>query len=223
MNTTTNKIRFSVIGILLGTVFTVPVAIGGDLTVTKTWSSGNTLTAQDLNNNFNDVEAAVNDNDSRITQNKSVSKVDRTICGSGSVCPSDTLTTTASTVTSVTINAPSSGKVIVSFSGQYNISHANGAFNQFCVEIGTDPSAAPTPACNVTGQPHFESIDASHRLVTIPENVSTNTYQGSIHSQQVFSVKNAGSHTYYLRGQSNSAGTNIHLRQSNMIAYFIAD
>ena len=67
MNTITNKIRVSVIGAILGIVCTVPVAMGSDLTVTKTWSSGETLTAQDLNDSFDEVEIAVTDNNIRIT------------------------------------------------------------------------------------------------------------------------------------------------------------
>jgi len=43
--------------------------MGGSLTVTKTWSTGESLTAGDINTSFTEVEAAVTDNDTRITGN----------------------------------------------------------------------------------------------------------------------------------------------------------
>lgn len=45
----------------------ISTAQATSLTVTKTWGSGDTLTAADLNNSFDEVESAVSDNDTRIT------------------------------------------------------------------------------------------------------------------------------------------------------------
>ena len=70
MNTTTNKIRVSVIGtVVLCTVFIVPVAMGGDLIIPKSWMNGETLTDVDLNGNFQAVEAEVDDNAADIANN----------------------------------------------------------------------------------------------------------------------------------------------------------
>ena len=234
MNTITNKLRISIIGIVLNVLFIVPVAMGGDLTIPKSWVSGDTLTSTDLNSNFSAVEAAVDDNAADIVVNsdnitalensKSAVAFDRTICTAGLFlgCSSDTLTTTASTVTSVTINAPTSGKVIMSFSGQYFISHTSGIQDLMCMTIGTSSTAVPFPDCDGIGFSLISAIDASHRLIVVNSGQDTGSYYGAIHSQQIFTVA-AGNHTYYVRGQSNSVGTNLNLRQSNAIAYFIAD
>lgn len=70
MNTTTYKIRFSVIGIVLGAVCIVPVAMGADLTIPKSWVADETLTATDLNGNFQAAKTAVDDNNARVTGNE---------------------------------------------------------------------------------------------------------------------------------------------------------
>jgi len=62
MNVITNKIRFSVIGIVVSALCTVPVAMGGNLTIPKSWIAEETLTSADLNGNFQAIEAAVDDN-----------------------------------------------------------------------------------------------------------------------------------------------------------------
>ena len=67
MNTTTYKIRFSIIWIVLGTVCAVPMAMGADLTIPKSWVADETLTATDLNGNFQAGKTAVDDNNARIT------------------------------------------------------------------------------------------------------------------------------------------------------------
>ena len=66
MNTTTYKIRFSIIGIILGAVCIAPMAMGADLTVTKTWVPDETLTASDLNTSFNETETAVNSKQDKV-------------------------------------------------------------------------------------------------------------------------------------------------------------
>ena len=53
--------------IFLSTAVITTVTLASSLSVTKTWSSGETLNAADLNNSFNEVETAVSDNDARIT------------------------------------------------------------------------------------------------------------------------------------------------------------
>ena len=62
MNTTTYITRFSVIGITLSIMYLSPVAMGGELTIPKSWSPDETLTAKDLNDNFQAIKSAVDDN-----------------------------------------------------------------------------------------------------------------------------------------------------------------
>lgn len=69
MNTIINKTRVSVIGIVLGALCIVPVAMGGELTIPKSWVTGEALTAADLNGNFQAVETEVDENNGRITNN----------------------------------------------------------------------------------------------------------------------------------------------------------
>lgn len=69
----TNKARLTKIGLVLLVTSGIPIAYGADLTVTKTFSSGETLTASDLNTSFDEVETAVNDNNSRITTLEAIS------------------------------------------------------------------------------------------------------------------------------------------------------
>ena len=217
--------------------------------IADTYTTGNTLTATMLDN----IKTAVNNNDSNSDANtnnigintndisvnadditinsgditaldntKPVVAYDRTICSNfPSTCPADYLTTTASTVTSVTINAPTTGKVIVSFSGQYGINHTVGTLDLMCIELKTSSTAVPIPRCDGV-LTILVSIDASHRLIDTETNDLTGFYNGGIHSQQIFNV-NAGTHTFYVRGQSTSSGTTIYIRQSNVIAHFVAD
>ena len=67
MSTINNKSRALVIGAAMGMAFAVPVALGGDLTIPKTWVPDEALNAADLNDNFQAVETEVDDNNSRIT------------------------------------------------------------------------------------------------------------------------------------------------------------
>ncbi len=59
--------RFVTCMIMIMTI--VPAAKGGELTITKTWTSRDTLTAQDLNESFDQTEIAVTDNAAAINGN----------------------------------------------------------------------------------------------------------------------------------------------------------
>lgn len=207
---------------------TIPFTINAG-EVTDTFTAGDTLTATKMNS----IKTAVNDNDSRITindgqittnqsdimDNKSVVAIDRTSYGSGDTAY---LTQTVSTATSVSLNAPSAGKVIVSYSGEYSITHTSGTGDMFCIQMTPIPTVNPSPGCD-GGIQLIVNKDTSHRYVAIPSTDPSRSFPGRIHTQQVFTVSGAGNHTYYLRGQSNSTGSNIYLGQGNMIAYFVAD
>ena len=69
MKTITGNFRFSVIGVTLGVIAISPVAMGGDLTIPKTWSDNETLTAEHLNSNFQATEIAVDGNANAIDEN----------------------------------------------------------------------------------------------------------------------------------------------------------
>lgn len=71
MNRNIDKIGVSTLSIILSMVCFMPVAVGSDLTVTKTFTTGEALTAADLNTTFDEVETAVTDNDGRISSNES--------------------------------------------------------------------------------------------------------------------------------------------------------
>lgn len=213
--------------ITVALLLTIQFANGGQ--ISDEFPEDSVLTSAKMEN----IKSEVNNNDNRISTNtdditaletnKSVSVHDRTNCSLliTNDC-TDTLTTTVSEVTKVEIDAPSPGKVLVSFSGQYQVAHTVGTSDAFCIEIDTSATAAPYPNCDGQRTIRNFSIDASHRAITIPADVTTRFHQGGVHSQQVFTVT-TGTHTYYLRGQSNSTGINISLRQSNMIAQFIPD
>lgn len=67
MNTTTTKFRLLFIGVVSGLIYASQVAMGGSLTIPKTWGSSETLTASDLNGNFQSVKTEIDDNNDRIT------------------------------------------------------------------------------------------------------------------------------------------------------------
>lgn len=73
MNRNIDKIGVSTLSIILGMVCFMTVAVGGDLTVTKIFTTGEALTATDLNTTFGEVEAAVTDNHSQITTHQTTS------------------------------------------------------------------------------------------------------------------------------------------------------
>ena len=64
---TLNKMRVTVIGLLFGIIGFVPIVQAGDLAIPKTWTAPEVLTAADLNTNFQEVEAEVDDNNDRIS------------------------------------------------------------------------------------------------------------------------------------------------------------
>ena len=68
--TIANSIKASIIGFVVGSTCIVSGVLATDLTVTKTFTDGEILTAADLNNTFDEVEAAVTDNHNRILSNE---------------------------------------------------------------------------------------------------------------------------------------------------------
>lgn len=71
MNMTINTIRFSVIGLVMGLISVSLTAMGADLTIPKSWIDDETLTADDLNGNFQATKNAVDNNNDRISSNES--------------------------------------------------------------------------------------------------------------------------------------------------------
>lgn len=66
-----NKIAVFVCGLIFGATYISPIALGGELDIPKTWNitTPETLTATDLNDNFQATEAAVDGNAQDISDN----------------------------------------------------------------------------------------------------------------------------------------------------------
>ena len=192
--------------------------------ITDTYTAGDTLTAAKMDN----IKTAVNDNDTtkqdRVTGTCVVGQSIRVINADGTVsCETDTDTntnyegvdfassssdisvgSTASTVISVAVTAPTSGFVIVNFSSTVRVNHVSGTQDNVRLWLATSLTA--------------NTFDESWRFFRVFTSEANDTYWSSLHSQNVFPV-NAGTTTFYARGDSSS-NTGI-FRNTSMNAIFV--
>jgi len=168
----------------------------------NTFTSGTTISSSEMNANFTAVKTAVDDNDARITvleQNKSIVAYDQedTCC---------TAITTPVAHQSVTINAPSSGNVLVSFNGMCGLDHINGQYTRIALAIST-----------VSGS----LVTASRGDIQVPSAAPSDFYTFRCSAQQVYPVS-AGSTTFYLNVDNTSTGAGIvNIGWGNLQAIFI--
>jgi len=150
-------------------------AIAGSLTVPNTFTSGTKALASEVNDNFNAVKTEVDDNDLRMP---GVAFVDENTC-----CTD--VTTMEMEHQSITIDAPTTGYVVVSYNGICRLHHVNAASTiQQRLVIGISTTSANT-------------VTANRKSFALPGNAGTGVHEITCATQQVFPVT-TGSATFYL-------------------------
>ncbi len=163
--------------------------------ITDTYTTGDTLTATKMDN----IKAAINDNDIRINtnatdigilqSNKSAAESNQVDVFSSKVLTTNNLTT----VSSITITAPSNGIILVLFSAFGRLIHPsiNGnndnVLTQLQYAILTDDTG--------TIIPQFRQI------ITLPVTSSTGAYDLSMSSNRTFTVSSQGQYTFHVRAK----------------------
>ncbi len=159
-------------------LFVIPVYSGQVTYPDDSYSSGDPLTALDLNAKFNEIKSTVNGNAAGVAFASSTLDVE--------------LSTSTSIIQSVPLSAPGPGLVIVSFSAFYIMIHTNGAQDQ--IEVGIAESSSATV-----------SALASRRFLYLDSGFASGEFDGSVASHAVFEVPSAGNYIYYVLGVSNKA------------------
>jgi len=198
--------RFSLrqIVVMLATTLLGIAAIGyaSSVTIPNTFISGTTISASQMNANFTAVKTAVDDNNSRITvleQKKTTIKYsqDNTCCSA---------VTAAVAHQSVSINATSSGNVVVSFTGYCGLNHITGQYTRIGYAISQTSGDVNSP---------------SRGSIQVPSASPSDNYTFSLSTQQVFPVS-TGTATFYLNVQNTSTGAGaVQIGWGNLHAMFI--
>ena len=157
--------------------------------ITDTYTSGDTLTTTTLDN----IKTAVNDND---TRTGGVDFINSSL--------DIAVTSTASTILSVAVTAPADGFVIVSFSSTARLNHVNGTNEYMRLWLADSPTS--------------NTFDETWRYHRAGSALPSDTYWVTLHSQKVFEV-NAGTTTFYARGDSSASGGTY--RNSTLHAIFV--
>ena len=148
----------------------------------NSYSSGMTLSADDLNAKFNEIKGAVNDNNTKSTLNDiSYSQ------SSTSVTPD----ITASMVATTSITPSTDGVALVLFSGYGRVNHTTGSAST----IRTTISDSATPSLN--GGYGF-------RFFTVVSGQPTGFYYAYMQSQWVFPVTAGLTYNYYVYTDTNN-------------------
>jgi hypothetical protein len=168
------------------------------------FTSGTTISASQMNANFTAVKTAVDDNNSRITvleQRKTTVTYSQE-----NTCCTDVTTPVAHQ--SVSINATSSGNVVVSFTGLCGLNHITGQYSSISFAIST-----------VSGNINT----ASRSSIQVPSAAPTDYYTFSCSTQQVYSVS-TGTTTFYLNVDNTSSGAGAaRIGWGNLHAIFISN
>lgn len=175
-------------------------AIAGSLTVPNTFISGDKALASEVNENFSAAKTEIDDNDLRMP---GVAFVDENTCCSD-------VTTTEMEHQSITIDAPTSGYVIVSYTGICRLHHINAATTIVqSIVIGISTTSANT-------------VTANRKSFTLPGNAGTGVHSATCATQQVFPVT-TGSATFYLNAVATlpTAGEEASIGWGNLHAVFV--
>ncbi|MDH5517478.1 MAG: hypothetical protein OEY36_06625 [Gammaproteobacteria bacterium] len=129
---------------------------------------------------------------------------------------STTVTSSALSVTSVTITPPGPGYIFVTFSGRYSISHTAAEDDYLSVEINTTATAS---VCTVSGILLSSSCNGSYRTFDVANVMPTMTVSGSVSTQTQFSVSSSDPVTYYLDARA-SKDTGVLIREYSMSAMY---
>lgn len=171
------------------------------LSVTNTWSGGQKLNATDLNKNFTDTEAAVNDNNTRISANtaniatlQSKQAAMGTTASCGLSCPGTTTGSTATVnIRSVSVTTGSTGRVMVYFNSSVEC-NAPAATNYVYLYTQIVTSATASPIGYNDGGSTIRGEFGGTGYFDYPVSVFRS-----------FPVTSSGVHTYYVNGRNFSA------------------
>ena len=179
------------------------IGYASSVTLRPPFTSGTTISSSEMNANFTAIKAAVDDNHSRITalehnKTKIAFSQDNTCCS--------TVTATAKAHQSVSIDAPSSGNVVVSFTGICTLSHITGQHTSISYAISQTSGQTASP---------------SRGAIQVPSPSPTGPYLFSLSAQQVFPVS-AGTATFYFNVDNTSTGAGgVTIGWGNLHALFI--
>lgn len=175
-------------------------AFAGALGTLNSFTSGTPAVAADVNDNFTAVKTEVNDNNTRITTNKS--EIDTNASdilinanampgvefSSEGTCCSD-VTVTSAEYQNVILNAPSSGFAIVSATADCQLVHVNTTDTLAqSIRIALSTTSANT-------------ITSSRMSFTLPGSAGSGAHFSTCATQQVFTVT-AGVNTFYLNADA---------------------
>lgn len=215
--------------LLIGSILLLllsPNIYAGNYTIPKTYNTGETLSASDLNTENTALKAAIDDNDSKVSTNSSnitinagnissnttsisnipaASELNYVNNNDGAAC--HILTSSVVNTTSTTISAPSSGFVFVTFSAYGYISHTQGTTSRIKTAL-SKTSATGT--------------NEGFRLLSVTSSAATDIYYSSINTQQVYPVTSGSTNTYYVNSQMQlGASGSGRLCHFNLTAIFI--
>ena len=213
---TTNNFNLSLLGSVLLAAFIFTSVDAAPLTVTKTFAAPEVLNDFDLNNSFDEVEAAVNDNDGSIGINTTAIADHETRISAGSIATvtlafSNTLISTFSDVLSIAITAPAAGFVHVSATGVIQLNgKTNTSSGDFAsVRVGVTNLAASTPDT-------FNSIRFFRNGVD-----GAGSYEIPYSVQGVFGV-GVGSNTFFISALENGGSGSGRIFQNQLTVTFHA-
>jgi len=210
-------------GVMLGLAMSVPAG-ASEVAIPNTFVGGTPAKATEVNDNFTAVKNAVNDNagdiatlqnnvttlqsdvsnnEARITdletqtQNLATQMPGMAVNYNASFV---TLSTTAATAVSLTVNVLNTGYILINYKGLSSITHTNGTRDMIRIELFN-------AASNIANGPSFVSVQTPAVLPS-----SGDIYYYPMTTQRIFSVT-PGQHIFYLRadllgGTSGSLGYN---------------
>lgn len=189
-----------------------------NLTIPNTFTAGTPAVAAEVNNNFSEVQTAVNSKQDRVTGTCPIGEAIAAIEEDGSVICEPmpginyetsgddiSLKRTYRTILSQSLTAPSDGYVLVMFSGILDMNHQNGALTWMAYGINTKGDGSWVPY--------------SYTFNQIWADMPTGPYYRDTYRQAVIPVS-AGTTTFYVQGFSNQDNDDTQIYYTHLSLLF---
>ncbi len=190
------NIYFKRTAVMLFCAAVITTVSAGEITYPdNSYSSGDTLTASDLNDKFNEIKTDVNDNNSRSLDNQNgiaaneadiqdnMNALPGVASSEDNTCCTD-IPTTPVTKQSVVLTPPGSGYAIVTYTGHCRLIHVTGSdslVQSLSFAISTSPA---------------DVITSNRKWFILPAGSASGVHATACSTQAVFPI--SGATTYYL-------------------------